>query len=253
MPQTVSAAKQERWRETMRLLAARFPAAFTPDPPATRPLAIGTYDQLVAQCPDLDPRLLNHALSWYTRGTAYQRALAAAGALRIALDGTPVEPVSPEHAASARATLHERRRTAPGQPAPRPDQPPGRSAPVWCPDLATLMHGVPPMSIAAKLTLTLREIPPTREAEGFVYLALQNEPRGLPAGVHLAPAPVFLGVPLKAWKRAVSQAQGLAQQGKPFVLVIDAHIGLQGEALLAVSKGIQVVEGKRPAAPDAGG
>ena len=104
------------------------------------------------------------------------------------------------------------------------------------------------MTVAAKLTFTLREIPPYTEKDGYAYLALTNQQRGLPAGVHLADVPLYLGLTSKAWNKARQQVSTFTQQGKPFVLVVEAHVGVKDGALIALGKGIQVVEGKPVAA-----
>ena len=41
------------------------------------------------------------------------------------------------------------------------------------------------MSVTATLKLVLRDLPETRESDGLVYMALHNEPRGLPKGISL--------------------------------------------------------------------
>lgn len=245
MPDTVAPAPSVT--DLLRLLVERFPQAFSNMSDQIRPLKVGIYDDLVAAT-DLDPAALKRALRFYTGLTSYQHALAAEGAVRIDLAGAPVEPVSPEHAQWARAKL------ATGRKPTKPHASTNGTAPgkvVWCDHPATLLQGVPPVTVAAKLTFTLREIPPYTEKDGYVYLALTNQQRGLPTGVHLADVPLYLGVSVKAWNKARQQALTFTQQGKPFVLVIEAHVGVQDNALLALGKGIQVVEGKPQVAKQA--
>ena len=43
-----------------------------------------------------------------------------------------------------------------------------------------LWKGLQPMPVTATLKLVLRDLPETREKDGLVYMALQNEPRGTP-------------------------------------------------------------------------
>jgi sRNA-binding protein len=57
--------------------------------------------------PGIDVRELTLALGYYTRNEHYQRALTKIGAERIDLDGKPVGPVDPEHAAAAREQLEK--------------------------------------------------------------------------------------------------------------------------------------------------
>jgi ProP effector len=225
------------------VLVERFPQAFSNMSDQIRPLKVGIYDDLVAAT-DLDPAALKRALKFYTGLTSYQHALAAEGAMRVDLAGNTVEPVSPDHAQWAREKLATGRTKAPAKSAPSTNStaPAGQAA--WCANPATLLQGVPPVTVAAKLTFTLREIPPYTEKDGYAYLALTNQQRGLPAGVHLADVPLYLGVSVKAWNKARAQVLTFTQQGKPFVLVIEAHVGVKDNALLALGKSIQVVEGK---------
>lgn len=228
-------------KDILRVLVERFPQAFSPMSDGIRPMKVGIYADLVAAT-DLDPDLLKRALRFYTGLTSYQQALAAEGALRVDLAGALVEPVSPEHAQWARAKLATGRTPARPQASTNGTAPAGQA--VWCANPATLLQGVRPVTVAAKLTFTLREIPPYTEKDGYAYLALTNQQRGLPAGVHLADVPLYLGVTSKSWNKARQQALTFTQQGKPFVLVIEAHVAVKDNALLALGKGIQVVEGK---------
>jgi sRNA-binding protein len=83
----VISAWMHRWPDALRL------------PPV--PLAIGTHDAILAAQPELDPAQVHRALRMWTSARSYQRALAAAAAVRVGLDGEGVEPVSPEHQATA--------------------------------------------------------------------------------------------------------------------------------------------------------
>lgn len=64
-----------------------------------RPLALGSGRELMAAAPDLGvPKLaLRRWLRLWVTSTAYLKALATDGAVRYALDGTPGDPVSPDH------------------------------------------------------------------------------------------------------------------------------------------------------------
>jgi ProP effector len=225
------------------VLVERFPQAFSNMSDQIRPLKVGIYDDLVAAT-DLDPAALKRALKFYTGLTSYQHALAAEGAMRVDLAGNTVEPVSPDHAQWAREKLATGRKKAIAKSAPSTNGTAPAGQAVWCASPATLLQGVQPVTVAAKLTFTLREIPHYTEKNGYAYVALTNQQRGLPAGVHLADVPLYLGVTVKAWNKARQSALTFQQHGKPFVLVIECHVSVKDGALIALGKGIQVVEGK---------
>ena len=107
------------------------------------------------------------------------------------------------------------------------------------------------MPVAATLKLVLRDLPETRESDGLVYMALQNEPRGLPKGVTLDSGPLYLSSPVKAWKTACTKAEQIRASGTPALLIVEAHVATKEGALVGVVKGIQVMEGKATAAPSA--
>ena len=48
------------------------------------------------------------------------------------------------------------------------------------------------MHVTATLKLVLRDLPETRESNGLVYMALENEPKGLPMGISLDTGPLYL-------------------------------------------------------------
>ena len=102
------------------------------------------------------------------------------------------------------------------------------------------------MAVTATLKFVLREIPASREHDGLVYLALHNVPKGVPARVHLDEAPLLVACPSKLWRTALQRTQALAASGPP-LWIVEAHVGVQEGALLAVVKGIQVLAGKPPA------
>ena len=102
------------------------------------------------------------------------------------------------------------------------------------------------MAVTATLKFVLREIPASQEHDGLVYLALHNVPKGVPTRVHLDEAPVSVACPSKLWRTALQRTQALAANGPP-LWIVEAHVGVQEGALLAVVKGIQVVAGKSPA------
>lgn len=111
-----------------------------------------------------------------------------------------------------------------------------------------LWKGLTPMSVTATLKLVLRDLPETREKDGMVYMALRNEPRGLPKGISLDNAPLYLTSPVKQWKTACQKAAEIRASGTPALLIIEAHISAREGALLGAIKGIQIVEGKAAAA-----
>lgn len=226
-------------KTVLHALVAQFPQAFNNLSDRIQPLKVGIYDDLV-QATDLDPALLKRALRFYTGLFAYQQALAAEGAMRVDLSGNPVAPVTDEQRQWAHAKVAQWRT---GKPRATPNGTAAVKA-VWCENPAHLLQGVPPVAVAAKLTFTLREIPPSKEKDGYVYLSLTNQQRGLPAGVHLSDTPLYVGVAVKAWRKALEKVRAFTAQGLPYVVVIEAHVGVKDTALIALGKGIQVIEGK---------
>jgi hypothetical protein len=217
------------------LLVERYPATFTHDGEPPKPLAIGISDQLIAAL-GIDPAIVHTAMRLYTRRKAYQRALAQAGAMRVGLDGLPTEPVALEHQATARAP----RTRAAASPAQPDAGPVALTLDLW--------KGLTPMAVTATLKLVLRDLPETRERDGMVYMALQNEPRGLPKGITLESGPLYLSSPVKQWKTACTKAEQIRATGTPALLIVEAHVSTQEGALVGVVKGVQVVEGKAPTA-----
>ena len=92
-------------------------------------------------------------------------------------------------------------------------------------------------------------MPESRERDGMVCMALQNEPRGLPKGVTLDRGPLYLTAPGKQWKNACTKAAQIRTQGTPALLIVEAHVSTRDGALVGVVKGVQVVEGKAAAPP----
>lgn len=105
------------------------------------------------------------------------------------------------------------------------------------------------MAVTATLKLVLRDLPETRENAGMVYMALTNEPRGLPKNISLDAGPLYLTSPVKQWKTACAKAEQLRASGTPALLIIEAHISAREGALLGAIKGIQIVEGKASGQP----
>ena len=62
------------------------------------------------------------------------------------------------------------------------------------------------MSVTATLKLVLRDLPETRESNGLVYMALENEPRGLPKGISLDSGPLYLSSPAEAVEDGLHQS-----------------------------------------------
>ena len=225
--------------ELLTMLCARYPETFTHEGEPPRPLAIGMSDRLIAELA-LDPAVVHDAMRLYTRRRAYQKALSEPGAMRVDLTGQPTEPVAPEHQAAARIT----------RPAAKAGQGTTTSsddttAPVFL--TLDLWKGLTPMPVTATLKLVLRELPETREKDGLVYMALQNEPRGLPKGITLDSGPLYLTSPVKQWKTACTRAEQIRATGTPALLIVEAHVSTQEGALVGVVKGVQVVEGKAQA------
>jgi hypothetical protein len=213
-------------------LCERFPATFKHDGEPPQPLAVGISAHLITALA-LDPTTVHNALRLYTRRRSYQQALAQPGALRVGLDGLPTGPVAAEHQAAAQTT----------RPTAKTGQ--GTTAPV---DLTLdLWKGLTPMPVTATLKLVLRDLPETRERDGMVFMALTNEPKGLPKGISLDSGPLYLSAPVKPWKTACQKADQIRASGTPALLIVEAHVSTAEGALVGVVKGVQVVEGKAPA------
>jgi len=222
----------------LAMLTERYPATFRHEGEPPRPLAIGTGDRLIAERA-LDPTLVHTAMRLYTRRHAYRHALAQDGAMRVDLDGHEVEPVSQEHQALARAP-----RTHVAAALAQPD-----TGPVTL--TLDLWKGLTPMAVTATLKLVLRELPATRERDGMVSMALQNAPRGLPKGMSLDRGPLYLSSPVKQWRTAWTRAEQIRGAGTPALLIVEAHVSTKDGAIVGVVKGVQVVEGKAAAPPQA--
>ena len=90
----------------LRAVLTEWPAVLpTAEGEPIKPLMIGIHERfaalLRADVPDA-PDVLKQMLQTYTGFRRYRTAVAAAGAMRHALDGTPVEPVAADHANSVR-------------------------------------------------------------------------------------------------------------------------------------------------------
>jgi PHAX RNA-binding domain len=156
------------------------------------------------------------------------------------------------HLVRQQCSKQERARLFP-YPSTKTPQPQPQPAPTLAPMTLTLDHwkGLTPMPVTATLKLVLREMPETRETGGLVYMALHNEPRGLPKGISLDSGPLYLSAPVKPWRTACTKAEQIRATGIPALLIVEAHVSTKDGALVGVVKGVQVVEGKAAAAPSA--
>jgi hypothetical protein len=154
------------------------------------------------------------------------------------------------HLVRQQCSKKERARLFPYQSAKKPQQQP-QPAPALAPITLTLdpWKGLTPMPVTATLKLVLREMPETRENGGMVYMALHNEPRGLPKGISLDSGPLYLSSPVKPWRTACTRAEQIRASGTPALLIVEAHVSTRDGALVGVVKGVQVVEGKAAVAP----
>jgi hypothetical protein len=169
--------------------------------------------------------------------------LTSAGDRRRTAGGTFLRLVRQQCSKEERAQLfpYQAAKKAQQQPKqPRPD-----AAPV--PLTLDLWKGLAPMPVTATLKLVLRDLPETRESNGLVFMALQNEPRGLPKGISLDSGPLYLTAPVKQWKTACTKAAEIRASGTPALLIVEAHVSTRDGALIGVVKGVQVVEGKATA------
>jgi hypothetical protein len=112
-----------------------------------------------------------------------------------------------------------------------------------------LWKGLQPMSVTATLKLVLRDLPETRESGDMVYMALTNEPKGLPKGISLDSGPLYLTCAGKQWRTACTRAEQIRTSGRPALLIVEAHVSTREGALVGVVKGVQVVEGKAAVQP----
>lgn len=76
-------------------LVLQFPVAFPRH--GKQPLAVGIKQQIAAEFPSVPDFVLESFLQRWTRGWNYRGALAAEGAVRMNLDGTPQGPVDERH------------------------------------------------------------------------------------------------------------------------------------------------------------
>jgi sRNA-binding protein len=66
---------------------------------------LGSHRALRNLSPTMPWASIKQALNLWVRAKPYRRACASEGSMRHALDGTPMEPVTPEHRAHARRGL----------------------------------------------------------------------------------------------------------------------------------------------------
>ena len=158
------------------------------------------------------------------------------------------------HLVRQQCSKQERARLFPYPSAKQPQQPAPPVRPDATPLVLTLdlWKGLTPMPVTAILKLVLRDLPETRENGGLVYMALHNEPRGLPKGISLDSGPLYLTAPVKPWRTACTKAEQIRASGTPALLIVEAHVSTRDGALVGVVKGVQVVEGKVPVQPQAG-
>jgi ProP effector len=98
----MDAERLDRARAALKIMAERFPRAFT-DPP--RPLKIGITKDLIPAVRDaVGARAVRDAIALYCRRPAYLK-MQIEGATRIDLDGTVVGAVTAEQAAGAKDRL----------------------------------------------------------------------------------------------------------------------------------------------------
>ena len=166
--------------------------------------------------------------------------LTSAGDRRRTAGGTFFRLVRSQCSKEERARLFPYQATKTSQKQPPLAQP--DAAPV--PLTLDLWKGLTPLPVTATLKLVLRDLPETRERDGMVYMALQNEPRGLPKGITLDSGPLYLTSPVKPWKTACAKAEQIRAAGTPALLIVEAHVSTKEGALVGVVKGVQVVEGK---------
>jgi len=101
---------QDRLKQAMvvkSILEERFPACFVKDGQSRKPLKIGIVDELVPlrdEFEDVSRNSIRNFLALYCSDPTYIEACLKPDAMRIDLAGTPVEPVSDEDKARAKAS-----------------------------------------------------------------------------------------------------------------------------------------------------
>lgn len=86
----------EKWRDYQNVctrLRLKYPKAFVPM--HCSPLKIGISDELVAQNPDMDARMIRRFLRFYCSHSNYLIALTKRR-MRVGLDGKSVEAIAPD-------------------------------------------------------------------------------------------------------------------------------------------------------------
>jgi hypothetical protein len=140
--------------------------------------------------------------------------LTSAGDRRRTAGGTFLRLVRQQCSKEERARLFPYRATKQAQ---RQATPAPALQPV--PLTPDLWKGLTPMPVTATLKLVLRDLPETRESNGLVFMALENEPRGLPKGITLDSGPLYLSSPVKQWKTACTRAADIRATGTPALLI----------------------------------
>ena len=91
------------------LLEDKYPKCFVKHGQIPKPIKIGVkeeiYNSLKKQYPDIVSRkVLTAHLAMYTASEEYLKCILVDGAMRVDLDGNPVEPISDEHKEAAKST-----------------------------------------------------------------------------------------------------------------------------------------------------
>lgn len=86
---------------------------------ASKPLAIGAFEEIQTAHPDIDEILIRRALAIHTKGRRYQADLAK-GKWRWHIDGSKAGPIDPKHAKVAQAKLEAlaKKHNPPAKPKP---------------------------------------------------------------------------------------------------------------------------------------
>lgn len=125
-----------------------------------RPLALGSGRELMAAAPDLGVSKVSMKRwirMWVTR-TGYLKTLATDGAVRYALDGTPGDPVRPDHQEHAlkevarRLALKAKRKPRKAKPEPAPKAVP-TPVPEPAPSVTAVALGRPVLSLKRKVAV----------------------------------------------------------------------------------------------------
>lgn len=211
-----------QFQQILTALQARYPHCFPPNGVDLKPLKIGIHHDLRCHLPEgVSATRLRHFLAWYTRRFVYRKHLKA-GAVRVALDGSPAGEVTAEQAQLA---------MTPRQ--PNAERPPPNNPRHSLPLDAPLTED---NTVRARLELTLKfnELPQPVQVQAGYKFALDCDGRRV--NVTLRP---------KAWNKLTAAAANYPQ----WVAALSGKMGpAEGNGFVLLEPALQVFE-KKPKEP----